>query len=69
VGPCEKVLELDKGDGNTFSHASTVFHKGSQRFTKVQNELSELCSLSWTCMNHREMMWGCSGPCVKRCRN
>jgi hypothetical protein len=29
--PCEKVVELNEGDGNTFSHASKMFHNGSKR--------------------------------------
>jgi hypothetical protein len=42
-GPCEKVLELIEGDGNTFSNASKMFHNGSKRFR--MNCLSSAASL------------------------
>jgi hypothetical protein len=42
-GPYEKVSELIEGDGNPFSHASKMFHKGSTRFRL--NRLSSAVTL------------------------
>jgi hypothetical protein len=42
-GPYEKVSELIEGDGNTFSHASKMFHMGSTRFT--MNRLTSAATL------------------------
>jgi hypothetical protein len=66
---CENISELTDGDGNTFSHASIMFHNGPHRFRI--NCLSAIATLQYVArrpwhelpQDHTVLSGGCCQMC------